>query len=85
MGNQTMEVSDRFCRVTRANILHVGHGILIAVVLDILILMIIHQRHKHYLTNVSFPVTVGVNLIGIGNKDAVVVNIRNTFDLYQGC
>ena len=47
-----------------------------------------HNRHHHrpdqnHLTNVSLPISVGVELIGIWNQDAIVVNIRNAFRWVQ--
>ena len=92
MWHQTMEVSDRLGWITRANVVHVRHGVLVAIILSIVIVIIVITITiiiisiiiiviiLHHLTNVSFPISIGVELIRIWNQDAVIINIRNALD-----
>ena len=41
MWHQTMEVSDRLGWITRANVVHVRHGVLVTVILSIIFVIII--------------------------------------------
>ena len=85
MWHQTMEVSDGLGWIARANVVHVRHGVLVAVILSIvvvivIIIFIIIVIILHHLTSVSFPISIGVELIRIWNQDAVIINIRNALD-----